>query len=314
MTLDLLDTPLRATWDLHDAAGRPARFVAAVAGALSEGGVFFVTLDKHPLSHPQIAPVLQVLADGGCRTLVICGGDDDELRILEGPLPIGALFLDAAFFIGSGKLNLDRLGAVLARLRDRGFDPSLLLTPLRGNIRFLPELLTFCQERGVGKFKLPNIGIDANFCHFLRDELLSPEDLSPLKKSVGDDPRALRRGIALEIHDLFLWEILFSGGEEGRSEYGGCQAGNSLAHVDAEGMLHPCSSWPSPLGSLVESSLAELWQSSQRMAVRAEIAATPAGCAGCRDYPLCFGGCRGLARTLTGTPDGRDPLCRGIRS
>jgi radical SAM protein with 4Fe4S-binding SPASM domain len=314
MTLDLLDTPLRATWDLHGADGRPARFAAAVAEALSEGGVFFATLEKRPLAHPEIASILSTLADTGCRTLLVCNGDEEELRTLEGPLSIGALFLDAASFIRGGKLDFVRLGEVLERLRGRGFDPSLLLTPLRGTVGFLPDLLSFCRERGVGKFKLPNLGIDASFCHSRRDEFLSAEDLSTLKKSVGDDPRAFRRGIALEIHDLFLWEILFPGGEEGRSEYGGCQAGNSLAHVDAEGRLHPCSSWPSPLGSLVGSSLAELWQSPLRMAIRAEIAATPAGCAGCRDYPLCFGGCRGLSRTLRGNPDGRDPLCSGTRS
>jgi radical SAM protein with 4Fe4S-binding SPASM domain len=50
-----------------------------------------------------------------------------------------------------------------------------------------------------------------------------------------------------------------------------------------------------------------------RFRIREEIAAAPADCAGCRDFPLCLGGCRGLARFPSRKAGGRDPSCSGRR-
>jgi GeoRSP system SPASM domain protein len=159
---------------------------------------------------------------------------------------------------------------------------------------------------------LPNAKIGASFRRSAA-ERLSPGDVERLKVRLGPDAAARRAGVSLEIHDLFLWEILYPAGGEGRGEYGGCQAADSLGHVDADGWLHPCSSWPLRLGSLLERGVAEIWASPGRMAVRGEIAAVPAACLGCRDYPLCLGGCRGLAKVVNDHPDGRDPLCPAPR-
>ncbi|GAB6082003.1 hypothetical protein JCM30471_09170 [Desulfuromonas carbonis] len=141
---------------------------------------------------------------------------------------------------------------------------------------------------------------------------MPPVALREFQSSIAAAGSDLGRGLALEVHDLFLWEILFPGGGGERSEYGGCQAGNSVGYVDASGDLYPCSSWPRLIGSLLEHSLDELWHSAQRLAIREQIATVPAGCRGCRDYPVCFGGCRGLAETFAHGTE-RDPACDGPR-
>lgn len=314
MSIDLLDTPLRVTWDLHgEKTSLGEEDALRVADALSTAGLFFSTLEERPLLHVAIRGVLDTLAAGGVQVLLVCDGSDLELDRLTPGLPIATLFLNAAPFVADGRADIPALNRAVDRVRARGYEPALLMTPLRGNIRALPGLLGFCRQVGMGKFKLPNVKIGDSFCRSRRPDLLQPQDIEALKTLLGADRDALRAGIALEVHDLFLWELLFSDGEEGRSEYGGCQAGNSLAHVDGFGELYPCSSWPQRLGSLLSDTLEDLWASPLRHAVRNEIAEVPAGCAGCRDYPLCFGGCRGLARSLPPGPGGRDPLCAGRR-
>ena len=115
----------------------------------------------------------------------------------------------------------------------------------------------------------------------------------------------------LKILLSFLF-LLFPDGGVARSEYGGCQAANSLAHIDSHGVVHPCVSWPQPLGSLLDHTLYDIWQGPSRQSARDEIAAVPSGCEGCRDYSIWFGGCRGLSR-LDHNLKGRDPMCKGPR-
>ncbi len=76
MAIDLLDTPLRVTWDLHDENGAAApATVRQVAEELVAAGVFFVTLERQPLCHPAIAEILSILQAGGCQTSVVSRRD-----------------------------------------------------------------------------------------------------------------------------------------------------------------------------------------------------------------------------------------------
>ena len=282
-----------------------------IAAALSEAGVFFVTLDRRPLLHPAVDDVLRILSQGGIRILATVGGAE-EISSLNPQLPLSALLLDAAPFLGPEPTDFSRLGEAVDAVRARGCEPALFLVPQRDNLSYVPGLLSFCRERGIGRIKLPNTPVDDSFLLSSAARLPRPEDLERLKSALGEDPCARHQGLSLEVHDLFLWEVLFPGRQDGRSEYGGCQGGNSIAHVDVRGIVHPCSSWPSPLGSLLHASLADIWEGDERHRIRSEIASVPKGCIGCRDYRLCLGGCRGLALSLN-CRGGRDPLCSGLR-
>lgn len=309
MSIDLLDTPLRVTWDLHHPHDSiPAAEPLSIAGELSAAGVFFVTLDRHPLLHPLLPSIVECLAAGGGQILLVAGGEP-ERAVLPPGLSLHTLFLDVQPHLGSEDFSGLAQGVDLAR--SRGYEPALWLVPRRDNLHRIPDVLAFARGQGIIRIKLPNTPLNATVAPF--PLLPRPEDLRRLRHLLGENPASLHDGIALEVHDLFLWEMLFPDRQDGRSEYGGCQAANSLAHVDAAGNVHPCSSWPESLGSLHDRSLAEIWDSPARRRVREEIAAAPAGCAGCRDYPLCLGGCRGLGRVVKRGEGGRDPLCPEIR-
>ncbi|WP_305041082.1 SPASM domain-containing protein [Geoalkalibacter sp.] len=310
MSLDLLDAPLRLTWDIH----RPGRFLPAsdlllIADRLRAAGVFFVLLDGRPLAHETCAELVVHLA-GGCQTSLVVSPEEEYWGRLGSGWPLRELFLDITEFADRPESSIEN---AVAALRALGYAPSLLLRPSTRNLQRLPALAELCRRLGVARLKLPNAWIAKKEHDPARLDLPGPEDVEALRRLVGEDGMAVRRDLDIEVHDLFIWEILFSGGNQGRSEYGGCQAANSLGHVDSLGNLFPCSSWPLVLGSLLTTALEDLWQSPLRHGVRAAISRLPAACGDCRDLPLCLGGCRGLAETFKMKSEGRDLMCRGRR-
>lgn len=315
MPLDLLDAPLRVTWDLHGPHGAsPAAVTRSVAARLIEAGVFFVALGARPLAHSDAVDLFSRLRAGGCRLSLGCSGSDGELAGLAAVAAVDTVLIEAAPFLHADGIDTVALAGVLATLRRRALTPGLQLVPTRSSLPWLPALFDFCRAHGVTQVKLPNTPIPADVTPAWQAELLNPAALVDFRDALGADPASVAHGLTLEIHDLFLWEILLPPGSSvGRGEYGGCQAGNSLAHIDAEGVLYPCASWPQPLGSLVSSPLEELWSTPARLALRDEVAGIPPGCRGCRDYASCYGGCRGLSRTVAPTASGRDLLCAAPR-
>ena len=316
MTIARLDTPLRVTWEFHSPTAVMAPAAAlTVAERLVEAGLFYVTLLARPLAHPASAEVLAILTGGGIQVQAAFNGTEEEWQGVARLETVPEICVDAGAFLVQGEESeWDALRRALERLRQFAPQPSLLMVPDRQRLPLLPQLCGFCRSSGVTRITLPNTPVDANFPEHTAAFLPEIAQLAALREVVID-PVALRTGLTLEVHDLFLWEILFPGEREnGRAEYGGCQAANSLAHIDPCGMVHPCSSWPQPLGSLLERPFAEIWQQGARARVLDKIAAIPAGCEGCDDYPHCFGGCRGLVETLGAAEDGRDLLCAGRRS
>lgn len=314
MGLDLLDTPVRLTWDIPSGADRHrSANLSAVAGRIAEGGVFFVTLQGQPLRHAELPEIAAALR--GCQLLAVCRGHDDELpQLARLPSPGIQLQLDAAPFVtAAGGVDHDGLDDVLGKLRQAGHEPLLSLTPLRHNLCNIPDLLRFCRDRQVARFKLPNAHIGDSFNDYSTADLPRWPDLESFRERWREFRKDSAPLPAMDIHDLFLWEIMTPDRQQNRSEYGGCQAGNSLGHVDAHGIVHPCAAWPHPLGRLPGQSLEEVWAGAERLAVRQGIAVTPEGCLGCRDLGICFGGCRGLARHLNRCAGERDLMCRGPR-
>lgn len=315
MNLDLLDTPVRLTWDiLCDEPAPGQTLLADIAERIVEAGVFFVSLQGQPLLHENIGDVVKPLA-GRCRLSIHCKGDPAEAEILSSLPQTGVqVLLDTnSFVLRQSGVSTERLERVVTELRDTGVEPVLSLTPLRQNLSEIPDLIRFCADLDISKIKLPNAHIGASFAEYSPALLPRAEDLEGFR-DVWHEFRMSNTPLpAMEIHDLFLWEIMTPGEKQNRSEYGGCQAGNSLGHIDQKGVVHPCAAWPHPLGTLPAQTLESVWSSKERQSVCEKIASTPVGCNGCRDLHVCFGGCRGLALHLNRRAGERDLMCSGPR-
>lgn len=70
----------------------------------------------------------------------------------------------------------------------------------------------------------------------------------------------------------------------------GCAACDGLLSVDSAGNVLPCSSWPEPVGSLLDTPFAGVWNSARAAWIRAKRCA-PSVCDGCPDFTLCQGAC-----------------------
>lgn len=311
MSLDLLDAPVRLTWEVSADGEADMR---AIARGIADAGVFFVTLQGRPLLRPELGEIVSRLGDGGCQVLLECGGSAAELaKLADRPLRVQRTLLDATGYLSGDGVAEAALLATVEALRQLGHEATLMLTPLRGNLMYVPDLLDFCRKHAIPRFKLSNASIGASFQAYAPADLLRADDLAAFRRLWAG--RTVSDGALpqLEIHDLFLWEIITPGRQQARSEYGGCQAANSLGHIDAAGVVHPCAAWPEPLGRLPDQTLEDLWAGAARLAVRQRIASLPAGCLGCTAAATCLGGCRGLAHHLNRAQGERDLMCPGPR-
>lgn len=314
MAVDLLDAPLRVSWDICAADDRlNTDQLRRVAQQLIDAGIFFVSLEADPLKHPDILVLLEQLTSGGCQVSLTLSGDAAELALLDLIPTAAKLYLDCSFAINAQQFNPARLKPVLSKIRNAQREPSLFWIPRHGELLLLLEMLDFCALESIHDFKLPNQKISVNPDPEGSRLLPTCNDLDQLAAAIKSTGFSELPHLQLEVHDLFLWELLqpLSGGN--RSEYGGCQAANSLGHVDAAGRLYPCSSWPEPFGDLLADNLLDLWQTGARLDVRRQIAEIPVGCEDCRDYKICFGGCRGLSRFCRDDGLKRDLLCASKR-
>jgi len=312
MSLDNLDAPLRITWDICPSGAKPLNDseLLRVTERLIDAGIFFLLLDEQPLLHPGLPAILNQLSAGGCQVGLVLGDNPIELAQLENLRQGISLLVDAGYWLEKpdGLLALENL---FVHLSAGGHNPSLLWVPIAGQLHNLFSLFELCERQRVPRFKLPNQKITVNSGVVETERLLQPKDLDLLALQLKKRPLTLSK-TALEIHDLFLWELIFPQGGGERSEYGGCQAGNSLGHIAVNADVWPCSSWPQVMGNLLQEDLLSIWESPTRNQVRTEVAKAPSDCTGCRDCSICFGGCRGLARTCHDEAH-RDLLCIGPR-
>ncbi|MBW2478177.1 MAG: SPASM domain-containing protein [Deltaproteobacteria bacterium] len=311
---DLLDAPVRLTWDIPDnGRGLTGPELLTVARRIADAQVFYVTLEGAPLAHAAFKDFSGILKASHCKIFVACRGTSKELiRLPQVTDLIDQLLLDLSGYIDSDELDHKSLDKMIGDLRALDVDPTLSLVPLKQNLKYIPEIISYCASRLIPCFRLPNADIGDSFRKYSKVDLPTWEDLLGFRDYwVGQNQ--LKQQPKLEIHDRFIWEMMTPDIEQSRAAYIGCQAANSLGHIDIFGRIHPCAAWPTVLGSLLQDELFDIWDSPQRLRVRDQIAATPNECSGCDDWSCCFGGCRGLSISLHPDGQGRDLMCKGSR-
>lgn len=142
----------------------------------------------------------------------------------------------------------------------------------------------FCKEIGSDRFSA-NIVIPAGRG---TDEELKVS-YSQIGKLVSDLMKeAAKAGVK------FMWYsptpiCLFNPLAEGLGNRG-CSACEGLLSVDPKGNVLPCSSWPEPVGNLLEEGFESVWFSKRSKWIR-EKEAAPKECKSCKNFAACQGAC-----------------------
>lgn len=167
------------------------------------------------------------------------------------------------------------------------------------NWRELPLVVRSCLEGGIPSLVLPMQRLYDGSASFMVTDGIQAE-LGRLLEGIDV------AGLRLTIHDPFLWRAVhpntpFPGG--------GCQAGNTMLAIAPDGTVYPCPSLPLALGSLTETTLAELAAGEAKKRFRATVAPLPDACLGCPEQKGCKGGCRGRSLVINGDIARPDPAC-----
>lgn len=303
-----IDTPLRVTWRTTASRGEDATFVLVgerlIAAQVLEVSVRLrqETLVRHTGLLGRIATQarLEVVLDAddpgeqwaSCR-------DSLELLAAKAPGRVGV-----AWDCTSGverRQDLTSLPSV-----PPGVETGIAACPGAANSRAVLDLARTAAGHGVKLVKLthPDLTVgdpaDPIFAHDVRRLLADDPGLLGL-------PSELKRaGCQLAVHDLFLSRAFLGAWP---AAYQGCQAGATMAHVDGRGNVYPCSALPVVLGNLSRLGLDEIWAQRERATLRSLIETPGPLCASCGDYPVCRGGCRGLAYVVNKSWEGPDPAC-----
>ena len=90
----------------------------------------------------------------------------------------------------------------------------------------------------------------------------------------------------------------------------GCEGGNHLAAIKADGRVTACSFWEEPEAGGDARRFREMWVAPGAFDVfRGFVDRAPEPCRSCRYLQICRGGCRAVAAHVDGLPTGPDPGC-----
>jgi radical SAM protein with 4Fe4S-binding SPASM domain len=196
----------------------------------------------------------------------------------------------------------DKTIAGVKRLRARGVKVVLKCTAMEKNAEEIGVIETLAAELG---------------CQFNVYFMVTPKNNGSTapKELVATDDALLRA--AKRVEELAGNRAPGSCGtldarrEEKRTETP-CAAGRRTCHVGPTGNLFPCTQWVEPVGSLRETSFADLWSTSAELE---RIRSTRVGdfpvCTRCELLSIC-NPCMALALLERGLPDGPSPTRCGL--
>ncbi len=88
----------------------------------------------------------------------------------------------------------------------------------------------------------------------------------------------------------------------------GCVCGQSIAFIDRNGEVQPCSYFPVSAGNVKAKSFKDIWQDSELFRSLRDFKSYKGRCGACEYLKVC-GGCRARAALISGDPLAEEPLC-----
>ena len=247
----------------------------------------------NPLLHPDFVGLYQEAADRGFTTAILGNPTTrEQLERLQAiqPLAFYQVSLEGLqehndYMRGQG--HFDRILAFLDLLRDLGVFSMVMLTLTRANMDQVLPLAEILRHRtDLFTFnRLSLVGEGAN---------LVAVDVEKYPAFLQEYGAAVNANPCLGIKDNLL-NIVYHNQKQplfGGCTGFGCGAAFNFITVLADGSVHACRKFPSPLGNLLESSLDEIYHSDGARRYRAG----PSECRDCAIRPVC-GGCLAVAHS-----------------
>lgn len=181
--------------------------------------------------------------------------------------------------------------ASIGHLRAAGIRVHTNTTINRDNLTLVERMPWFVRQLGLERFSM-NLVIPAGSAAGDpglidgRDVNVRYAELTALLPAIQEQSR--RAGVE------FMWYsptpvCLFNPVAHGLGNKG-CAACDGLLSVSPSGEVLPCSSWPEPVGSLLDEPFSAVWNTARGAWIRAKKSA-PEGCDACGDFALCQGAC-----------------------
>ncbi|MEN8141738.1 MAG: thio(seleno)oxazole modification radical SAM maturase SbtM [Thermodesulfobacteriota bacterium] len=260
----------------------------------------------NPLLHPHFSKIYQGAAQRGLRTAIL-GNPASRAKVAElqevQPLAFYQVSLEGLAehndeIRGAG--HFQRVLAFLEVLRELKVRSMVMLTLTRANCDQVLPLAELLRDK-------------VDYFTFNRLAMVG-EGAALASAPVADFPEFLRayRQAAASNPIMGLKDNFFNlqGIEDGDKLRGGCAgygcgAAFNFVSLLPEGEVHACRKFPSPLGNILENSLAEIYDSPLAEKYRQG----PEECQGCKVRPVC-GGCLAVSHGLgQAVFSKRDPYC-----
>jgi radical SAM protein with 4Fe4S-binding SPASM domain len=292
-----------------------------VADALSAAGVFQVALGGgEPLAEPGILIVARALRARGILPSTTTSGapvTPDLARRLGDFAQIN-VSIDAvgpAYAAARGHDRFAMADAAVRRLQAAGVRVGINAVLTRHTFDALPALLDYARERRVSEVELLRLKPTGRGRATYLEDRLEPAQAAALLPTVLEAARRRRLRVKL---DCSLAPFVYQHAPDPRVlkffRIHGCEAGDSLGSLDAEGRLSGCS-FLEPVAGDAVSVLTRTWSTDPELArLRGYRDAAPDPCRTCPALALCNGGCRAVSVHLTGDPHRPDPECPRVRT
>lgn len=291
-----------------------------------------------PLMHPDFFGIAQYAKMRGLRLTLSTNGtlitQDIAKRIAAlGPTCVGISF-DGLYGVNDRFRGMDRafrkaLGGLI-RLKELGQRVELRFTLTRRNIESLPGIFEMVEREKIDRVCFSHLVYAGRGRHLVEDDLSPAQVRQAIDTILRKTRELVQRGWPGEVltvdnpvDGVFILMTLLAEGHEAQAEKayqgltwnggGASSSGVGIAHIDAQGNVHPDPFWQEVIfGNVKERPLSQIWQDESLPMLkdlRNRLPLLKGRCAACQWKPLCGGAFRVRAQFAHGDPWASDPAC-----
>lgn len=291
-----------------------------------------------PLMHPDFFALAGEAKKLGLRLTLSTNGtlitQDMAQRVAATGFTYVGISFDGLYAVNDRFRGVDRafrkaLGG-LRRLKELGQRVGLRFTLTRRNIESLPEIFEMVEREGIDRVCFYHLVYAGRGRHMAQDDL-SPGQMRQAIDTILLKTRDLVKGgwpgevltVDNHVDGVYLYLTLLAEGHLSEAEKayqwlswnggGANSSGVGIAHVDAQGNVHPDQFWQEvTLGNIRERPLSDIWQDESNPMLknlRNRLPLLKGRCGSCRWKNLCGGSFRVRAQFAHHDPWAPDPAC-----